>query len=139
MLWQVQEALRIERLFEAHAIAAELEAWNLLLPAGDDLRATLVIEAGPGQPHAPARLGGIERHVLARVAGFAPFLAEAGDAGPDAGGEAAVFFLRFAFPPAQVLALRAGATLGLAIDDDRLRVALTLPEPTRLALLADFD
>lgn len=140
VLWQVQEALRIERVFEPHAIEAELEAWNSLLPDGGNLKATMLVEPGDAgaHEHALARLGGIERRVHAGVAGFEPIPAQADAPEGLPSGEVGVFFLRFEFPPAQRLALHAGAALGLGIDDDRLRVGLVLPEDTRTALLADF-
>lgn len=136
VLWQLQEALRIERVSGAHAIDEQLEAWNPRLPDGGNLKATMRVEPvdGPGRARRLAALGGIERRVHARVAGFEPVRART-DLSP---GEVGVFFLCFDFPPAQRLALQAGAALSFGIHDGRLPVAVTVPGTIRAALLADF-
>jgi len=44
MHYQVQEMLRAERIFEPADIQAELDAYNPLIPDGDNWKATLMIE-----------------------------------------------------------------------------------------------
>lgn len=140
--YQVQEMLRIERIFEAQAIQDELDAYNPLVPDGDNLKATLMLEfPDPAQRRrALAGLAGIERRVFARVHGHAPVLAVA-DAhlGPPAPGPtSAVHFLRFDFDPAGLLALRGGAGLCFGIDDERMPLEAEAPPAMRRSLLADF-
>lgn len=141
--YQVQEMLRIERAFEAGAIDDELGAYNPLIPDGSNLKATMLIEyAEPDARHrALAALGGIEHRVQARVAGQPPITAIADEDLPrSAGGKtSAVHFLRFEFPPAAIAALRSGAALSFAIDDDRMPVAAELDAGAREALARDFD
>ena len=140
--YQVQEMLRIERIFEPRAIQDELDAYNPLVPDGANLKATMLLEfPDPGERKRElARLGGIEHRVYAQVQGLARVLAVADEdlERSEAGKSAAVHFLRFEFAPAAIMALRAGAALAFGIDDARLPLELAVPEATRLALLADF-
>ena len=141
--YQIQEMLRIERIFEPQAIQAELDAYNPLIPGGHDLKATLLIEYADEtmRRRELARLGGIEHRVFAAVADHGRAVAHADedmDRSDDAR-TAAVHFLRFAFAPAQIAALRAGAALRFGIDDPRMPLAVDAPDTTRMALLRDFD
>jgi hypothetical protein len=141
--YQVQEMLRIERLFEPAAIEAELDAYNPLVPDGGNLKATMLLEYADADQRrqALATLGGLEHRVQARVEGHAAITAVADeDLARSAGGKtSAVHFLRFEFPPAAIAALRAGAGLAFAIDDPRMPVQASLDEAARQALAADFD
>lgn len=141
--YQVQEMLRIERIFEPEAIQAELDAYNPLIPGGHDLKATLLIEYADEamRRRELARLGGIEHRFFAEVAGHDRTFAHA-DEDMDRSDDdktAAVHFMRFDFAPEQIAALRAGAALRFGIDDARMPVAVDVPEATRAALLRDFD
>src|SRR5579864_6328722 len=70
--YQVQEMLRIERIFEPEGIAEELAAYNPLIPDGRNLKATLLIEYENPDERAKrlSELRGFERHCWMRVAGF---------------------------------------------------------------------
>jgi hypothetical protein len=141
--YQVQEMLRIERIFEPAAIQAELDAYNPLVPGGQDLRATMLIEYPDAvQRHAAlATLGGIEHRVFVEVDGLGRASTHADeDLGRSDGARtAAVHFLRFAFAPAQIAALRVGAGLAFGIDDARMPLRIDVPAATLAALLRDFD
>lgn len=141
--YQIQEMLRIERIFEPQAIQAELDAYNPLIPGGRDLRATMLIEyPDPEQRRAElARLGGIEHHVYAEVDGHGRTTTRADEdlSRSDEGKTAAVHFLRLDFSPAQIAALRAGAALVFGLDDPRMPLRLSAHEALREALLRDFD
>lgn len=140
--YQVQEMLRIERIFEPAAIQAELDAYTPLIPGGHDLRATLLLEfPDPAQRRAAlSSLGGIEHAVYAEVDGHGRAAAHADEDRPRDDGErtAAVHFLRFDFVPAQLEALRAGAAWVFGIDDARMPARVEASPETRAALLADF-
>lgn len=140
--YQVQEMLRIERIFEAAAIQEELGAYNPLIPDGTNLKATLLIEyADPEvRKRELARLGGIEHAVYAEVAGHgrARLFADEDMDRSEADKTAAVHFLRFEFTPEAIMALRAGAELAFGIDDARLPARLAAADVTREALLKDF-
>ena len=140
--YQIQEMLRIERIFEPEAIQDELDAYNPLIPGGRDLKATMLIEyPDPVQRHRElARLGGIERTVFAEVGGHGRAITHADEDmdRSDADKTSAVHFLRFDFAPAQIAALRTGAPLAFGIEDARMPLRATPSAQTRAALLADF-
>lgn len=141
--YQIQEMLRIERIFEAGAIQEELDAYNPLIPDGSNLKATMLIEfADAGQRKRElSRLGGIEHRIYAQV-DDQPRIFAIADEDLDRSTEgktSAVHFLRFEFPPAAVAALKTGAPLRFGIDDDRLRLDVETGAGTRRALASDFD
>lgn len=140
--YQVQEMLRIERIFEPAAIQEELDAYNPLIPNGRNLKATMLIEY-PDEAQRRielVRLAGIEHRVYAEIEGNERAFAIADEDldRSSAGKTSAVHFLRFEFSPAQIAALRDGADFGFGIDDDRLRIGAVAKGPIRTALLADF-
>lgn len=140
--YQIQEMLRIERIFEPAAIQDELDAYNPLIPGGSDLKATMLIEYADEAIRRLelARLGGIEHHVFAEVAGHGRATTHADEDMDRSENDktAAVHFMRFAFAPAQIAALRAGAALRFGIDDPRMPVEIEAPAATRASLLEDF-
>ena len=142
--YQIQEMLRIERIFEPAGIAAELAAYNPLIPDGGNWKVTLLIEfADPGERRAAlAALRGIEAHCWVQITGHARVVAIADEdlARENEEKTSAVHFLRFELEAAMIGALRAGAALAVGIDHEHYRHAITpVPEPTRAALLADLD
>jgi len=141
--YQVQEMLRIERVFEAAGIQDELDAYNPLIPDGDNLKATLLFEFPDPQERAQRlrQLGDVEHRVYAEAAGLPRILAVADeDLGrSEQGKTSAVHFLRFQFPAAAIAALRAGAALAFGIDDARLPARTVVEGEARAALLADFE
>lgn len=140
--YQIQEMLRIERIFEPEAIQDELDTYNPLIPGGRDLKATMLIEYVDMEMRRRelARLGGIERRVFAEVAGHGRATTHADEDmdRTDDGKTSAVHFLRFDFTAAQIAALRAGATLRFGIDDARMPVDVEVPDEVRDVLLQDF-
>jgi Protein of unknown function (DUF3501) len=142
ILYQIQEMLRIERIFEPDAIQDELDAYNPLIPSGSDLKATLLFEyPNPEQrQRALAHLRGVEHRVFADVVGHGRAVTHADEdiARSDGDKTAAVHFLRFAFSADQIAGLRAGATLALGIDDARMAIRIDIAGITREALLQDF-
>jgi hypothetical protein len=141
--YQVQEMLRIERIFEPDAIQAELDAYNPLVPGGSDLRATMLIEYPDAAQRrvALATLGGIEHRVFAEVEGHGRAATRADEDLPRSEGArtAAVHFLRLAFAPDAIAALRAGAGLAFGIDDARMQLRVDAAPALRAALLRDFE
>ena len=142
--YQVQEMLRVERIFEPEGIAEELAAYNPLIPDGTNWKVTLLIEFA--QPEERRRelqlLKGVESRCWVEVAGCARVFAIADEDLPRENEEktSAVHFLRFQLEAAMIEALRAGAALGAGVDHEHYRHAVTpVPEAVRRALLADLD
>jgi hypothetical protein len=118
--YQIQEMLRIERIFETEGINEELLAYNPLIPDGTNLKATFLVEFPEAEERreALARLVGIEDRVWLQAAGHERCYAIA-DEDLDrstADKTSAVHFLRFEFPMAARAALAAGAELSAGID-----------------------
>ena len=142
-MWhQVHEMLAVERGGEAQ-IADELAAYNPLIPQGDELIATVMIEIeNPEQRAATlARLGGIENHIYLSVGGERiSGIPDPTRENTSADGKAsAVQFMRFPFTAAQKEKFRASGTQVLcAIDHPHYGHLAVMPEPVRMALGQDF-
>jgi len=140
---QVQEMLRIERIFETAGIQEELDAYNPLIPDGTNLKATLLIEYADPLERANelARLRGIESAFYAEVAGHgrASLHADEDLDRSDEDKTSAVHFLRFEFAADAIAALKTGAALHFGIYDPRMPLRFEATGPLRAALLVDFD
>jgi len=141
--YQIQEMLRVERIFEPAGIAEELAAYNPLIPDGNNLKATLMIEY-PDETERRvqlARLRGIEQRVWIEVAGHPRVRAVADEDLERANQDktSAVHFLRFEFDPESRSGFRGGGAVRIGIDHDAYAHAVELAEPVREALAHDFD
>ncbi len=143
MQYQIQEMLRVERIFEAAGIQEELDAYNPLIPDGGNLKATFMIEVADEQERRKvlADLKGIEDEVWLRVYGFDPVFATADEdlARENDEKTSSVHFMRFEFSAQMVAAAREGASLGAGISHQAYTQQLEpLPENIRAALVQDF-
>lgn len=141
--YQVQEMLRIERIFEEEPIAHELDAYNPLVPDGRNLKATMLIEYEDADVRRRelARLIGIEDRTWVRVAGHGKVYAIADEDLERENEEktSAVHFLRFELDEAMAQALKGGASLAMGVDHENYRHQTDpVPEPVRASLLADL-
>jgi uncharacterized protein DUF3501 len=143
MQYQVQEMLRVERIFESEAIAEELAAYNPLIPDGGNLKATMMLEYPDivERREALARLAGIERAVYVDVAAMGRVFAHADEDLPRSNEEktSAVHFLRFELEPTMRAALKSGAPLVLGVDHPAYRHETAASDALRAALSADLD
>lgn len=140
--YQIQEMLRIERIFEEAGIQHELDAYNPLVPDGSNLKATMLIEYPDAaeRQRKLARLKGIEDRVWVQVAGFARVYAIA-DEDLERENEhktSAVHFLRFELDAGMRDALRRGAGLGLGVDHPEYQASLDTAAAVRAALAGDL-
>ena len=143
MQYQVQEMLRIERIFEAAGINEELEAYNPLIPDGSNWKATFMVEFPEAEERRAmlTQLVGIEDRVFVQVADFDRVFAIADEDLERADEEktSAVHFLRFELPAEQVAALIAGSALIAGIDHENYRVEVSpVSDNIRNSLLADL-
>ena len=144
-MWvQVHEMLHIERGGEEQ-IAGELEAYNPLIPRGDALIATLMLEIDDPtrRERELYRLAGIEDTIRLEVGGTAvaaqPIEDEVARTSED-GKTSSIHFLRFPFPPAVAARFRTpGARVQLGIDHPAYGHLAILSEETRAALAEDLD
>ena len=143
MQYQIQEMLRVERIFEAEGIQDELEAYNPLIPDGSNWKATLLLEyPDSDERHAAlARLKDVELRVYVRIAGSDPVWAIADEDLPrsNEAKTSSVHFLRFELTPAMVDAVRHGAGVGVGIDHrDYHHVVEAVPGAVRDAIARDL-
>jgi len=140
--YQVQEMLRIERIFEAEGIQEELDAYNPLIPDGRNLKATMMIEF-PDEAQRRVelvRLRMIEHAIELTVQGHAPVVAIADEDMDRSNDEktSAVHFLRFELDAAMIEAWNTGAPVTLASTLSTMPVVATLNGGQREMLAADF-
>ena len=144
MQYQIQEMLRIERIFEAEGINDELEAYNPLIPDGTNWKATFMVEF-PDAEERRAMLGqlvDIENKVFVRVGEFDKVYAIADEdlERADETKTSAVHFMRFELPAEQVEALKGGAALAAGIDHPNYQVEISpVADNIRNSLLGDLD
>ncbi|MBT6275245.1 MAG: DUF3501 family protein [Chromatiales bacterium] len=141
--YQIQEMLRIERIFEARAIEEELGAYNPLIPDGRNWKATFMLEFPDANERRIAleQLLGIEDAVWAQVAGHARVMAIA-DEDLERRTDtktSAVHFVRLQIDDAMAAALKDGAELSMGVDLDAYRHCVApLPAPVQACLTADI-
>ena len=140
--YQVQEMLRIERIFEEDGIQGELDAYNPLVPDGSNWKATMLIEYPDPEERKRqlALLKGLERGVWVQVQGQGRVHAIADE---DLDREtqektSSVHFLRFELDPAMRAALEGGAGLRIGVEHPHYQASTELPSEVRAALCADL-
>jgi hypothetical protein len=120
MQYQVQEMLRIEKIFEAEGIQEELDAYNPLIPDGSNWKATFMMEYGDVEERkaALAKLGGIEDKTWVQVDGFDKVYAIANEDLDRTDDEktSAVHFMRFELTPEMCAAVKSGASISAGIE-----------------------
>lgn len=142
--YQIQEMLRIEKVFEEAGIRQELDAYNPLVPDGANLKATMLLEYedADARRDALAALRGIEDAVWLRVDGFAAVRAIADEdlERENASKTSAVHFVRFELSPAMIAAFRTGAAVAIGVDHPAYRVEIRSLHPSvQASLAADFS
>ena len=141
--YQIQEMLRVEKIFEEDGIRHELESYVPLVPTGSNFKVTMQIEyAEEQQRHEMlGKLKGVEDRVWVRVEGFDPVFAIA-DEDLERENEqktSAVHFLRFELSAAMVATAKGGAALSAGIDHPHYTASTgALAEPVRASLAADL-
>jgi len=142
MQYQVQEMLRLERMFEPEPIQEELDVYNPLIPDGHNWKATFMLEYADAEERREAlsRLIGIENTIWMRVDGFDPVRPIANE-DLDRSSEdktASVHFLRFELTPEMVAAAKSGAFIRAGIDHPQYNHVVEVPATVREALVSDL-
>ncbi len=142
MRYQVQEMLRIEKIFEEDGIQAEIDAYAPLVPDGSNWKATMLLEYPDESERrsALAHLIGVEDRMYVEVDGHPRTYAIADE---DLGRETAektssVHFLRFELSPAMREAVKAGAGVKLGCDHPHYPVHVDIPAATLASLAGDL-
>ena len=142
--YQIQEMLRIERIFDRAEIEEELKAYNPLIPNGRNLKATMMIEYPDEveRRQALVKLKGIEDCVYISLGDRERaqlFVDEDMDRTND-DKTAAVHFLRFEFSDSQLDSIKAGSEFVVGIKHSEYQAELRLSSgDTFDSLVADFE
>ncbi len=142
--YQIQEMLRIEKVFEADGIMEELDAYNPLIPDGSNWKATFMIEYEDPAVRAQrlAAMIGIEDKVWLQV-GDGERIYPIADEDLDrstADKTSSVHFLRFELTNDMVAAAHAGAPISAGVDHDAYPIeAFEIPVNVRESLTADLE
>jgi hypothetical protein len=118
--YQIQEMLRVERIFEQQGIQDELDAYNPLIPDGSNWKVTFLIEF-PDEAErrvALTKLKGVEDRCWIQVADFDRVFAIADEDLERENDEktSSVHFLRFELTSAMSAAVKSGKAVGAGID-----------------------
>lgn len=141
--YQVQEMLRVERIFEEQGIMDELNAYNPLIPDGSNWKVTFLIEFPDMEERrtALAEMKNIEDRCWVQV-GEQPRVFGIADEDMERSNDdktSSVHFLRFELTTEMVQAAKAGAMINMGIDHPAYRHALNpITDPARAALLKDL-
>ena len=141
--YQVQEMLRIERIFEEEGIQDELDAYNPLIPDGGNLKATMMIEYPDPEERQRmlARLKGIEDRAWVQVEGCERVYAVADEDLERENDEktSSVHFLRFDLSDEMRKALKYGVGIAVGVDHPEYRASVEpLPPEVRASLVSDL-
>ncbi len=143
MQYQIQEMLRIEKIFEAEGIEDELATYNPLIPDGSNWKATFMIEYSDVEERKAAleRMIGIEDNMWVKVAGHDKAFAIADEdlEREDATKTSSVHFLRFELSPQMVSSAKSGAAIAAGVDHPEFGQQVDAVEQgTRDSLVADL-
>jgi Protein of unknown function (DUF3501) len=141
--YQIQEMLRIEKVFEEEGIQQELDAYNPLIPDGNNFKATMLIEYTDVEVRRKmlGLLKGIERKIYVQVEGAKKVYAIADEDLERENDEktSAVHFLRFQLDTDMVQALKYGVLMSMGVEHEHYVASLTpVPAPSLQSLVKDL-
>jgi len=143
LLYQIQEMLRIEKVFEADGINEELEAYNPMIPTGRNFKATFMIEYTDADIRAAQleKMVGIEDLVWMQIAGFDKVWSIADeDLGRSTESKtSAVHFMRFEVSDDMAKALKDGADWHIGVQHPIYTYDLEISGEYRDNLINDLD
>jgi hypothetical protein len=142
MRYQIQEMLRLEKIFEEEAIQAEIDTYAQLVPDGGNWKATLLLEYPDVNERRRelARLIGVEDRMFVEVEGQARVYAVADEDLERENDEktSSVHFLRFEFTQAMREAVKAGAAVKLGCDHTNYPAHVAIAPETLASLAGDL-
>ena len=143
LLYQIQEMLRIEKVFEADGINEELEAYNPLVPDGRNFKATFMIEYPNPIVRAAQleKLVGIEDLVWMQIDEQDKIWAIADEDLERSTEEktSAVHFMRFEISDEQAASLKSGAAWEIGVQHPVYTYQFSVEDKTRASLLNDLS
>ena len=141
--YQIQEMLRVEKIFEEEGIQDEVEAYAPLVPDGSNWKATLLIEYTDinERKRELAKLIDVEDRMFIEVEGHARVYAIADEDLDRETDEktSAVHFLRFELSAPMRAAVRAGAAVKIGCDHTHYPAHMEIAAATLASLAADLQ
>jgi hypothetical protein len=143
MRYQVQEMLRVEKIFDDEGIQDELGAYNPLVPDGSNFKATMMLEY-PNESErrlALSKLLGVEHKMFVQVEGQPRVYAIANEdlERTTADKTSSVHFMRFELTPEMKKSLKTGAQMMVGCDHKEYPMHVeTLPDDTLASLVSDL-
>lgn len=142
--YQIQEMLRVERIFDEQGIQEELNAYNPLIPDGSNWKATFLVEYLDVEERRRAliKLKDIEHRCWVQIDGFERVFAIADEDMERSNDEktSAVHFLRFELIPPMCTVAKSGAVINLGVDHPEYQQALMpVPDTVRVSLESDLS
>ena len=143
MQYQVQEMLKAEKIFDAAGIEEELDAYNPLIPDGNNWKATMLIQYPDVEERQKqlAQLIGIENKIWMQVDGFDKIFAIADeDLERDTEEKtSAVHFMRYQLDDEMIAAVKGGAAISAGIDHENYQTTVSpIASNIRDSLAADL-
>lgn len=144
MRYQIQEMLRVEKIFDDEGIMDEIEAYDPLVPDGSNFKATMMIEYSneADRKIALAKLVGVEDQVFVQVEGQPRVYAIADEdlERTTATKTSSVHFLRFELTPEMKSSLKGGAQMMVGCDHKEYPMHVdSLPDATLASLVSDLS
>ena len=140
--YQIQEMLRIEKVFEEEGILQEIEAYAPLVPDGSNWKATMMLEYTDinERKRELARLIGIEDRMFVEVEGHARVYAIADEDLDRENDEktSAVHFVRFELTTAMCASIKAGGALKIGCDHTHYPAHMVVAPDTLASLAGDL-
>jgi hypothetical protein len=140
--YQIQEMLRIEKIFDEEGIQQEIDAYAPLMPDGSNWKATLLLEYPDvnERKRELSRLIGVEDRMFVEVEGYARIYAIADEDLERENDDktSAVHFVRFEFTPAMCAAVQAGAQVKVGCDHTNYPAHTTIAPETLSSLAGDL-
>lgn len=141
--YQIQEMLRIEKVFEAEGIEDELGAYNPLIPDGSNWKATFMIEYPDPEIRAAqlAKMVGIEDLVWVQVEGHDKVWCISNEDLERTTAEktSSVHFMRFELTPEMIQSLKDGAGLSMGVEHAIYTHSIEVSDESRKSLINDLD
>ncbi len=143
MRYQIQEMLRIERIFESEAIEEELETYNPLIPDGHNWKATFMLEYKDVEQRREMlqKLPGVEKTVWVKIGDCDPVFPIVNEDLERETSEktSAVHFMRFELSNEMILQAKNNADISMGINHEIYNHEIKLSDATRTSLIQDFS
>ena len=141
--YQVQEMLRIEKIFKKEEIEEEIGAYQALIPDGNNFKATMLIMYPDVEERRKMleKLNGIENKMWLRINQSSKIYATADEDLDRANDEktSAVHFLRFQLNSEEVDLFKNSDNIEFGVDHDEYSTSIKVTRDTYKSLLKDLD